>query len=166
MDYHTRIICDIAQGMSAKTYLELGIDDAHNIYDVSKYVPRCIGVDIRDGRRFHNFEFHQKTTDEFFGYFTEKVDIVFIDANHDFDFVQRDFVNACIVLKEHGVIFLHDTDPIDAHYLNSIYCSDSYRIIPWVRDNCPDWDIITIPISVTGLSIAKRKDDLRIKNYL
>lgn len=166
MEYHTSIICDIARGIGAKTYLELGIENASNIHEVSKYVPRCIGVDINDIRTFNNFEFHHQTTDEFFGHFTDKVDVVFIDANHDFSFVQRDFVNSCIVLAEHGVIFLHDTDPSGVNFLESIYCSDSYKIIPWIRENATSWDILTLPVSVTGLSLVKRKNDLRINNYL
>lgn len=42
----------------------------------------------------------------------EKFDLLLIDANHDYEFVKKDFENYSPMVRSGGVIFFHDTENI------------------------------------------------------
>jgi predicted O-methyltransferase YrrM len=105
------------------------------------------------------------TTNNFFNINKDTFDIIFIDADHNFNQVKIDFENSLKILNEFGIIILHDTDPIDRRLLNNTYCSDSYKIVDYIYKNHPELDIITLPIHETGMSLVMRKNDRRI-NYI
>lgn len=160
------LIARVVELTSCKLYLELGASTGFNINEVSKYCNDCIGVDIKDQRLYKNFEFHLKTTDLFFKDFDRNPNIVFIDADHNFEQVKVDFVNSLNCLSEHGIIFLHDTDPVKQKYLLPMACGDSYKMHNWVKENYPDLNIITLPITIAGLTMVNRDKDRRILKFL
>jgi len=102
------------------------------------------------------------STDKFFSQFKGKADIIFIDADHGFEAVKKDFVNSISILSKNGIIFIHDTDPVSREYLQPELCNDSYKVIDWIAMTHSDLDILTLPISVTGLTMVKRFCDRRI----
>ena len=163
---HSDLVAELIKQLNCKTYLELGVYDGVTLSKVSKHVGRVISVDIKDIRAEKVGEFHQKTTDEFFLGFNENVDVIFIDADHNFDSVRKDFINSLKILNEFGMIILHDTDPMEKKLLEPIYCSDSYKIDVWLRKNYPDLDIMTLPISEAGLTLVKRKNDKRVNKFI
>jgi hypothetical protein len=70
------------------SYLELGVNDNINFYQI-----KCkdkFSVDMNGQAMFTG------TTDKFFEEFSKnkKFDIIFIDANHNYDYVLRDFNNS------------------------------------------------------------------------
>ena len=164
--FHTSFISKIVELTGCEIYLELGVLYGDNITEVAKYCECCIGVDISDVRIFHNFEFHQQTTDEFFKRFDRSPNIIFIDSDHNFIQVQKDFKNSLNCLSKHGVILLHDTDPISEDYITPQACDDSYKIHNWIRQEYPDLNIVTLPITEAGISIITRDEDRRHLNYL
>lgn len=147
------------------SYLELGLYIGETFNKVCKVVPYCVGVDIIN----YNIEilnphlFFNTTTDIFFTNNTRKYDIIFIDADHNFESVKKDLINSITVLEYNGTIFLHDTDPSESKYLLPGYCNDAYRIIEYIKKYCSELDIITFPIGHEGLSVVKRNNDRRIK---
>lgn len=159
------IISSIVNLTGCNKYLELGISIGLNMREVRKYCGHCIGVDIVDVRDFRDFIFHLMPTDTFFSFFKEKVDIIFIDADHSFEAVKKDFVNSLNILNEFGIIFLHDTDPVDKECIKPSACWDSYKIVDWVESNYSDLNIITLPIGVAGLTIVNRKNDRRLLKF-
>lgn len=163
---HSDLIAEIVKQLNCKTYLELGIYDGTTLTKVSKYVDRIICVDIQDIRNNKIGEFHLKTTDQFFLDFNEMVDVIFIDADHNFESVKKDFINSLKILNEFGMIILHDTDPIKKEYLAPNYCNDSYKMDEWIRKNYPDLDIMTLPLTEAGLSLVKRKCDNRVNKFI
>jgi hypothetical protein len=165
-ELHPTLISKIVELTGCETYLELGVLQGLNIKEVSKYCKRCIGVDVDDKLLFRNFEFHLKTTDEFFKNFIEHVDIIFIDADHRFEQVKRDFENSLKCLNIHGIILLHDTDPFEEKYLEQMYCGDSYKMHDWIKENHPELNLITLPIGVAGITIVCRNNDRRILKFL
>jgi hypothetical protein len=162
---HSDLIAEIVKQLDCSTYLELGVYDGSTISRVRNYVDRIISVDIKDIRTEQIGEFHLKTTDEFFKDFNEMVDVIFIDADHNFESVKKDFINSIEILNEFGVIILHDTDPMEEWLLEPTYCSDSYKIDEWIRENYKDFDIMTLPITQAGLTLVKRKKDKRVNKF-
>jgi predicted O-methyltransferase YrrM len=159
---HSHFIAELVKQINCKTYLELGIYDGITLSLVQPHVERIISVDIKDVRRYRVGEFHLETTDSFFKHFNEKVDVVFIDADHNFESVK----NSIKLLNEFGMIILHDTDPMEKMYLDPGYCGDSYKMDDWIRENYLDLDVMTLPLTQAGLSIVKRKSDKRINKFL
>ena len=172
MDYkpvetYSLIIRDLVKTTNCKKYLELGVADGSNIYLIKDYVEKCVGVDVKDRLENKNkIEYNLMTTDDFFSKNSETFDIIFIDANHYWLYVRRDFENSLKVLNEFGIIFLHDTDPIHSVMLSPGYCSDSYHITDYVYANHPELNIITLPVCDMGLTIVMRKNDRRINKII
>lgn len=69
-------------------------------------------------------------SDEFF----EKVKldspaaIVFIDGDHVYEQVRKDFINALKVLAPNGYIFLHDTAPPNKEWIGETRCGTVYKL--------------------------------------
>lgn len=57
---------------------------------------------------FIDAEFHNKTTDEYFSSCTERFDVIFIDADHSYEGVKKDFANAQKHINQGGLIIFHD----------------------------------------------------------
>ena len=159
------IISNIARSVGAQRYLELGLWDAKNHRSMLEIVPYCVGVDCEKMFEGEIPHFHHMTTDAFFEQNTEKFDIIFIDASHEFSQVAVDFENSIKVLEKHGVIFLHDTDPAEEYMIVKKLCNDTYKITEYIRKNHTDFSIVTLPVSNMGLSICNRTDELRHKRF-
>lgn len=165
--HHSDLIVQLVNSINCQTYLELGIYDGSTLSRVAQSVPRVIGVDIKDLRLNKSIgEFHLSTTQDFLKDFTDKVDVIFIDADHSFESVKNDFTACLKNLNEFGVIILHDTDPIAEKYLDKGYCGDSYKMIDWVKSEYPMFDVMTLPVSEAGLTLIKRSSDRRINKFL
>lgn len=162
---HTHLLIDLIRGCAYNSYLELGVSDGLNIREIPLYAQRVIGVDVNDIVKDKNFEFYHCTTDEFFAFFKEEIDLVFIDANHDIDFVKRDLLNSFTILSPNGLVVLHDTNPIDTRFVTHETCSDAYKIVGYVKNECPYLNIVTLPWEVTGISLVNRVTDMRIQKF-
>lgn len=159
------IIANVARSVGAQTYLELGLWDAKNHRSMLEIVPYCVGVDCEKMFDGEIPNFRHMTTDAFFEQNTEKFDIIFIDASHEFSQVAIDFENSIKALEKHGVIFLHDTDPAEEYMIVKKLCNDTYKITDYIRKNHPDFSLITLPVSSMGLSICNRTSELRHKRF-
>lgn len=167
MQHHSDLIIQLVKSVNCQTYLELGIYDGSTLARVGQYVPRVIGVDIKDLRINKQIgEFHLSTTQDYLKNLTEKMDVVFIDADHSFESVKNDFNSVLPFVNEFGIIILHDTDPISEKYLDKGYCGDSYKMIDWLKAEYPELDVLTLPISEAGLTIIKRSNDRRVNKFL
>jgi hypothetical protein len=163
---HSDLITELVKQLDCSSYLELGVYDGVTLSKVKNYVDRLISVDIKDIRKEKIGEFYLDTTDNFFKNFNDQVDFIFIDADHSFESVKRDFENSIKLLSPFGMIVLHDTDPITKEYLAPNYCNDSYKMDEWIRKNYHDLDIMTLPLTEAGLSLIKRKNDNRVNKFI
>lgn len=166
-EIHHELILSILKLTGCETYLELGVCKGTTFIRAINIVKRAIGVDIEDQRIYKSGgEFYKCSTDIFFEIFKDNVDVVFIDADHKYESVRKDFENSLKILNKHGIIIFHDTDPVTEDLLSPTRCGDGYKIVDYIYENHKELDIITLPITIAGLTIVTRKSDRRVFNYL
>lgn len=166
---YTDIIQSVVVSTKCKLYLELGCQFGNTARKMIAANRKVIDVDIsRQIGPGDFFFFHQdqESTDQFFSHFNEKPDVIFIDADHKFESVQKDFANSIRVLNEGGSIFLHDTDPENERLLDPQSCNDSYKIVDWIKENYPELTVMVIPADEPGLTIVRRTNDRRIFKFI
>jgi hypothetical protein len=159
--YHSDLIVEIVKLTNCNTYLELGVQHAKGFNRIHDIVDKAVGVDRDSCANKPGTIFHKMTTDVFFGQNKDTFDIIFIDADHSFEQVKKDFDNSLKILNKYGIIILHDTDPSEEKYQSNSFCGDCYKIIDHVRENYKDLDILTLPIIQTGLTLVREKGNLR-----
>ena len=141
--------------------LELGASLGFTIFNVSKVVDKVVGVDICDNRLFKVGEFNMISTNDFFKNQKDTFDIIFIDANHDFEAVKEDFDNSVKVLNINGIIILDDTDPLYDYLTDTTRCSNAYLINDYIRNNYKELDIIVLPILCKGMTLVTKRRNSR-----
>ncbi len=94
----------------------------------------------------------------------ERPAVVFIDGNHDYDFVIQEVKFFFPRLNTGGMIFMHDTMPRKEKALEHAACSDSYR----VRQELETWtdvaDCFTwfYTAGNCGLTMINKKEENRV----
>lgn len=115
--------CDIIESVLSTydyepLYIEIGVRQAISFNRALLHTERAHGVDIEESCYQHmkGGQFYHMPSDEFFERYQEYInapaDVIFIDGEHTYEQVKKDFYNACEVIKETGTIILHDTWPV------------------------------------------------------
>ena len=97
------IINKIIKNKKFKSYLEIGCQNDVNFSRI--IIDNKIGVDPQSGGT------HRMTSDEFFIQNKDTFDLIFIDGLHIYEQVIKDIDNSLKVLKENGIILIHDCLP-------------------------------------------------------
>ena len=102
-----KIIQDVIKLKNYNDYLEIGCfsDELFNQINCENK----IGVDPVSGGTI------RATSDEFFKKNDKKFDCIFIDGLHRYHQVKKDILNSINVLKDGGIIFLHDCLPSNVY---------------------------------------------------
>ncbi|MDB4613465.1 class I SAM-dependent methyltransferase [Candidatus Pelagibacter sp.] len=105
------------------SYLEIGCfkDETFNQINIKKK----IGVDPTSGGNL------RMTSDQFFKDNKEKFDLIFIDGLHVYEQVIKDILNSIKVLKENGIILVHDCLPRKLWYQTPTRMSDTWNGDVW-----------------------------------
>lgn len=114
-------LINLIPGIEGMSYLELGIADNTNFNRIA--CADKFSVDINGNAMFTG------TTDDFFLKLnrSRRFDFVYIDANHDLDYVVRDFNNSVAICD--GWVLIHDMFPPDEAHTDTRLCSDSYKLL-------------------------------------
>jgi hypothetical protein len=105
------------------SYLEIGCfkDETFNQINIKKK----IGIDPVSGGNL------RMTSDQFFIENKEKFDLIFIDGLHVYEQVIKDIFNSIKVLKENGIILVHDCLPRKLWYQTPTRMSDTWNGDVW-----------------------------------
>jgi len=119
------IIQRVIDKISAKLYLEIGVQRGKNFYKID--APQKIAIDpkfligyrrrLSGLRTFFKSQFFEMTSDQFFSTKADavlrnkQIDVAFIDGLHTYEQSLEDFNNCLKYLSPNGVIFFHDCNP-------------------------------------------------------
>ena len=154
-DIGTTYVVDACNGVGGNNDLENEHSFLHKVF-----IPRFIKSTSVDA--FYDFFIRQDI----------KIDFLFIDGDHSYEGVKKDFELYSTILSEKGIIMLHDTD---GEYEETFIVSedakkDHYRfdgpskLVKELQDN-PEWNLINLynfrilmdKPSSSGITIINRK---------
>lgn len=143
--YRPNFILEIGvrNGESTKTFIE-ALDFIDHGHLVSIDIADCSGVAISKRWTFQQIDsarFNPKS-----GF-----DMIFVDGDHHFEAVRRDFQKFLPHLKKDGLILFHDTEPLPQNLHN---CKDAFKIREILKHSS-QVEAVTIPFS-NGLTIARK----------
>lgn len=159
----TQIINAIIAKFSFNTYLEIGVRDANENFNL-------INIEIKDGVdpapvTTVNFKM---TSDVFFQKESEgkKYDIIFIDGLHTDEQVYKDTINSIKHLNDGGFIVLHDCNPPTEYHIRSYeeylktrgqWNGTVFRGFIKLKNELLDWNCFTIDTDF-GCGIITKHD--------
>jgi hypothetical protein len=159
------LILELVLLFKPHTYCEIGIKKGYVFNYISRHVSRAVAVDIapfRGIRKGGNTIHYQVSSIDFALKWTEQsntqIDMLFIDANHQAEYVLADVVALSPFVPEHtGLILLHDTYPIRKELLVDTRCSDAWLAAKYIhQDMVNEFEIVTLPGPQAGLSIIRK----------
>ena len=180
------LICELVRIFHFRYYMELGVKDGYTFNKVASMdeIEVAIGIDkvlnrskLMGGPKvdlwematdyFYNLTMHAWKGDSRFRSYDvleNGIDLLFIDACHDFKQVYKDFLNYSNFVREGtGLILIHDTHPINRRLCRPGYCSDSWKLARLIRHD-PDlrkrFEIVTLPGPYAGLSIIRKSKNV------
>ncbi len=130
----------------SRTYLEVGYGDGNNFQQIT--IPLKHSVDPY----IHGLpDVTPATSDDFFEAAIasgDRYDMIFIDGNHTYEQVLRDYQNALRCLNRDGLILFHDVNPLHPDHVRpferfclegGVWTGDAYRAWAEIRRDCQSW---------------------------
>lgn len=161
------LILEMVHLFKPKTYVEIGVKKGYTFNTISSFVERAVAVDINFFKPLPpisgstRIDVFQCTSKEFASkWATEEnnqIDFLFIDADHKCESVLEDFnILSSFVPLHTGLIFLHDTYPINETLLQDGYCSTAWKAARTIYKYGAGYEIVTLPGPWAGLSIIRK----------
>jgi len=162
--YVSRLVNNIC-GSRDMSYLELGLHRGVNHAEIK--CKNKISVDINQDTH----PTHCMTTDEYFEKYTDTVNIIFIDACHEYKQVVKDYNNA--VNCANIAIILHDMWPSEQCLVTSDKCGDAYKLLYHLVKNTTslpitlntDCGLTIIPMPAPDVMPPSSLDDLTYEEF-
>lgn len=163
---HEDIITSLAKALKPKVYVELGL---YKCRLFNRMVPlvseKLIGVDVvkKSGDYMQDSfktEFYCGSTESFAKEAKKRnliIDMLFIDADHSQQAVRKDFELFFPLVKQDGIILLHDAYPKNQHFAQSGYCGDGYKAIFELSKQTQEHELVTLPLH-PGLAICRKRN--------
>lgn len=129
-----KIINDLYSGSSIN-YLELGLNCGTNF--ASLLIENKKSVDVK---YYQLPPTYLMSTDQFFDQNNDKFDLIYIDADHEYSQVIKDYNNSIDCIVEDGIVFLHDLYPPNEEHTQPQLCYNSYKILNYFIEN--NYDIL------------------------
>lgn len=159
--WHPHFIKHISEITKPSVYAEIGIYEGETFSIINS--PEKYAVDIsqaaldsiQDSTGTIKILGTSKTLAEHLSQAGTKIDLIFIDANHDKAEVSQDFINLEPHFSQECLVLFHDTYPKNLEYSDPKFCGDAYAAIPILAAKYSNWAFVTIPIH-PGITIASR----------
>lgn len=145
MDDSCSIIVNSILQVTDLSYLELGLKTGGNFKKIC--CSNKTSVDVEPKYKAN----YIMTTDKFFENNKKSYDIIFIDADHHYEQVLKDFNNAVAVCNK--FVILHDLVPSKKEYVAQHKCGDAYKLLWYLAVNT-DYTILTLNCD-QGLTFVK-----------
>lgn len=161
---------------SSKTYLEIGVYDCINFFQMDAPIKIAVDPFIRkpEGYKESNQElFFELESDTFFKNEEKRLqdsglDVVLVDGLHTYEQSLNDVLNSLKYLNDGGLIVMHDCNPknkASAHRnmkeavklpgFTGGWMGDVYKSILWLRANREDLEVCVLDVDC-GLGMIKR----------
>lgn len=154
---HTDIVTALAKSMFPSLYLEFGIRNGATFRQVFPYCKKAVGVDLADVPTDIASKCYKLSTKAFCETILPdlgEVDLVFIDADHNFESVKMDVFSVLPYMTKYGLVVLHDTFPESKYYLQKSQCHNSYLAADYFS-NSPNLEVLTIPVP-PGITLVRK----------
>lgn len=161
--WHVQFIEFLAKTLKPRVYLEIGIYEGETFNKVQALHKIAVDIRVESLEYVENSEYITKIhgdsndTREYLLNSGEKVELAFIDADHQANSVIQDFTNIEPFMGVNGIVLFHDTYPGTLGFSSPEYCGDGFLAIPKLRLIFPNWNFVTLPVH-PGLTIASRTD--------
>lgn len=142
------------------SYLEIGVENKQlNFNKIAAAEKECVDINPKAGATY------TMSSDDFFATLPseKKYDLIFVDAMHNEEFVDRDITNSLKHLNEGGIVCAHDVIPISKsvaqkkeRYDFSVWNGDVYRSI--VKLHTSGLNYVTVQNNDYGLAILYGND--------
>lgn len=166
MRNYIQVLSEVHNILQPDNYVEVGVDEGISLLQALPKT-KCFGVD--PDPQVTNFPKHIElfisTSDDFFkkdvsSLLNKPLDFAFIDGNHLFDFVVRDFYNLEKLAKPDSVIALHDVIPANAetstrHFAGRghYWTGDVWKFLFILNEYRPDLKVTVVNTPPSGLGI-------------
>lgn len=157
----------IHRRLRPRTYLEIGVFSGRSLA-LAGPETLAVGIDPKPElteKLAAGTRVFEETSDCFFAardlaevFAGMKLDLVFIDGMHLFEFALRDFAHAASYCSPDARIVLHDTMPHNRKMAQrkretQAWTGDVWKLVPCLRRYLPSLDIATLDTAPTGLTI-------------
>ncbi len=169
IDRPAQVIEFLATPPQIKTYLELGVRSGETIHRVSNLVDKALAVDLDHSNAVepsslkiygsNNVFIYEGATNDFFKQNTDKFDLIFIDADHEYEQVKKDLLNSIEVLNQGGFIALHDVAPLRESLTHPELCNNAYKINEYIYENLKDYQYVIFHHDQAGIGVLQKKVD-------
>ena len=111
--------------------------------------------------------YNGKSDDFFIDSSMSPLAIAFIDGDHSYEVVSRDFWNVNKYLTDDGVVFIHDTLPPNKSWTTDNKCG-TVCLLRDDLDQMDQWEIFTFPFTAfnVGLSMVRRRKERKWEKKL
>lgn len=163
----------IVENKNFKKYLEIGIEhDPKSPYRLLNLQDKhAVDIDASTGAKY------VMPSDDFFDkleknqlndlHHSYKWNAIFIDANHNAQYVYRDLINSLNHLEDDGIIFMHDVLPIGYErtleipvwYSNChipVMNCDAWKVFHYILKDRQDLHACSVPEAQAGLGIVTK----------
>ena len=155
---HQRLIPLLVEGIGARSYLEFGTHKNETIGKVK--CPKRYGVDMIIEPLGHpGVTMFAMTTEYFIKEFAAQhapYDVVFIDASHDYESVERDFKGIWPLVSDEGLVLLHDVNPGTLEDTAPGLCGDAWKFALELRTLHQEYECVVLPYH-PGLMIVRKR---------
>lgn len=162
-NWHENFIAHLASLIKPNLYVEVGLDKCHTFNKIIPYAKNLIGVDS-DSKvakyitKSPKAMFLNIASDQFVKYAKEKklkIDLLFIDANHQEKQVIKDSKGLFPSVSEDGLILLHDSFPTSKNSPGSRGSGTVHKAVDKLSKTSKEYEMVTIPIP-PGLTIVRK----------